>query len=208
MNVASVTTTEWAVRQTAKIGHVRGSRWPASPACTCVSVRRIGIARPRRLPGVRRRLPRHVRRRVRRGYVLPALAHTEPGYVNDVLAAAVGGTSAGDIGAMQTLFDLIGRGLPGRRPAVRHRAVPRPRPGPLGRRAARPRHRSATLATAVLPRVVRRPFAVPTGVALIGLGVSLWRDQRQDRRRRRRRPGPRPRRCHRPSGDAAPTSSG
>jgi hypothetical protein len=31
----------------------------------------------------------------------------------------------------------------------------------------------------VLPESFNRPFAVPTGVALIGLGVSLWRDQRR-----------------------------
>jgi hypothetical protein len=30
----------------------------------------------------------------------------------------------------------------------------------------------------VLPQSFDRPFAVPTGVALIGLGISLWRDQR------------------------------
>jgi hypothetical protein len=38
---------------------------------------------------------------------------------------------------------------------------------------------SATVALAVLPASFDRPFAVPTGIALIGLGVSLWRDQRQ-----------------------------
>src|SRR5262249_62434456 len=37
----------------------------------------------------------------------------------------------------------------------------------------------SALALAVLPESVNRPFAVPTGVALIGLGVSLWREQRQ-----------------------------
>ena len=31
------------------------------------------------------------------------------------------------------------------------------------------------LALAVLPDAFNRPFAVPTGIALIGLGVSLWR---------------------------------
>jgi len=36
----------------------------------------------------------------------------------------------------------------------------------------------ATLALKVLPQSFNRPMAVPTGVALIGLGISLWRDQR------------------------------
>ncbi|HEY5846632.1 MAG TPA: hypothetical protein VIT42_07580, partial [Microlunatus sp.] len=35
----------------------------------------------------------------------------------------------------------------------------------------------ATAALAVLPEAFNRPMAVPVGVALIGLGVSLWRDQ-------------------------------
>ena len=35
-----------------------------------------------------------------------------------------------------------------------------------------------TLSLAVLPEAFNRPMAVPTGLALIGLGVSLWRDQR------------------------------
>ena len=36
----------------------------------------------------------------------------------------------------------------------------------------------ATAALAVLPESFNRPMAVPEGVALIGLGISLWRDQR------------------------------
>jgi hypothetical protein len=31
----------------------------------------------------------------------------------------------------------------------------------------------------VLPESFSRPFAVPTGIALIGLGVSMWRRERQ-----------------------------
>ena len=37
----------------------------------------------------------------------------------------------------------------------------------------------ATLALRVLPHSFERPLAVPVGVALIGLGISLWRDQRR-----------------------------
>src|SRR3954470_8895056 len=36
--------------------------------------------------------------------VLPHLAPTEPAYVNDVLAAAAGGTPGGDIGGVQVLL--------------------------------------------------------------------------------------------------------
>ncbi len=36
----------------------------------------------------------------------------------------------------------------------------------------------ATAALAVLPEAFNRPMAVPEGIALIGLGVSLWRTTR------------------------------
>jgi hypothetical protein len=36
----------------------------------------------------------------------------------------------------------------------------------------------SVLALAALPESFSRPFAVPTGIALIGLGVSLWRNER------------------------------
>jgi hypothetical protein len=36
----------------------------------------------------------------------------------------------------------------------------------------------ATAALAVLPEAFNRPLAVPEGIALIGLGVSLWRNSR------------------------------
>ena len=38
---------------------------------------------------------------------------------------------------------------------------------------------TSALALAALPESFSRPFAVPTGVALIGLGISLWRDERR-----------------------------
>ena len=37
----------------------------------------------------------------------------------------------------------------------------------------------STLALSVLPESFNRPLAVPTGIALICLGTSLWRDQRR-----------------------------
>ena len=36
----------------------------------------------------------------------------------------------------------------------------------------------ATLANPMLPQINQRLFALPTGVALVGLGYSLWREQR------------------------------
>ena len=52
---------------------------------------------------------------------------------------------------------------------------------PAGPRPCSPSAPSATAALAVLPESFNRPLAVPTGIALIGLGVSLWRDAARGR---------------------------
>ncbi len=41
-------------------------------------------------------------------YVLPAIAETDPSYVNDVLTAATKGSATGDIGLMQSALDVSG----------------------------------------------------------------------------------------------------
>lgn len=109
--------------------------------------------------------------------VLPNLVDTQPGFVNDVVFAAAGGTPTGDIGALQTLFNLTGAGymLGGLLFAI---ALFRTRI--LARWAAALLAVSTvgTAALAVLPESFNRPMAVPEGIALIGLGVSLWRTQR------------------------------
>ena len=64
--------------------------------------------------------------------VLPAIAHSAPGYVNDVLAVATGGNATGDIGLMQLLSQLSGVGYVAGGPHLRHRAFPRQHPGPVG----------------------------------------------------------------------------
>ena len=38
----------------------------------------------------------------------------------------------------------------------------------------------ATVATSQLPELTQRLFAIPVGVALIGLGYSLWRSTRTE----------------------------
>ena len=107
--------------------------------------------------------------------VLPALAPTEPAYVNDVIVAAAGGTPAGDIGGMGSLLQVTG---------IAYLAggllfgIALFRTGVLARWAAAllALGTVATAALAVLPESFNRPMAVPVGVALIGLGVSLWRN--------------------------------
>jgi hypothetical protein len=109
--------------------------------------------------------------------VLPNLVHTEPGFVNDVVAAANGATTHGDIGGLQTLLSIAGAGyiLGGLLFGI---ALFRTRV--LARWAAALLAVStvATAALAVLPESFNRPLAVPEGIALIGLGVSLWRNPR------------------------------
>src|SRR5919112_4496033 len=92
--------------------------------------------------------------------------------------AAAGNSPEGDIGALQTLFNVAGVGyivgglLFG---------IALVRTGVLARWAAALLAIStvATAALAFLPDAFSRPFAVPEGIALIGLGVSLWRNHRE-----------------------------
>jgi hypothetical protein len=111
--------------------------------------------------------------------VLPNLVHTQPGFVNDLVVAAAGGTPTGDIGGLQTVFDLAGAGyiLGG---LIFGIALFRTRI--LARWAAALLAVSTvgTAALAVLPDSFNRPLAVPEGIALIALGVSLWRNPRDD----------------------------
>jgi hypothetical protein len=109
--------------------------------------------------------------------VLPTLARSEPGYVNDVLAVATGGQAAGDIGLILPLslasgITYIGGGL--------LFGIALFRAGILARWAAAllAVGALATVAIPLLPQINERLFAIPTGVALVGLGYSLWRDQR------------------------------
>ena len=110
--------------------------------------------------------------------ILPTVARLNPGYVQDVLDAAMGGSPSGDVGHLNELFLITGIGysigglLFG---------IALFRAGVLARWASLLLAYGTTsaLALAVLPDSFSRPFAIPTGVALIGLGVSLWRDQRR-----------------------------
>jgi hypothetical protein len=108
---------------------------------------------------------------------LPALTHTAPQFVNDVVAANEGGTPTGSIGHLQVLFNITGAtymlgGLVFGIALFRARVLARWAAVLLAASTV------GTAALAVLPASFNRPMAVPEGVALIGLGISLWRDQR------------------------------
>ena len=107
--------------------------------------------------------------------VLPSLVDSEPGFVNDVVAAATGGVANGDIGGLQILFGLMGAGIivGG---VVFGIALFRARVLARWAAALLAVSTGALAALAVLPESFNRPLAVPVGVALIALGVSLWRN--------------------------------
>jgi hypothetical protein len=112
-------------------------------------------------------------------YVMPEIAEPNAGYVNDIIAADTGrGTVEGDIGAMQTVIQLRGAAyLAG---------------GLLFGIALYRAHVLARWAAALLavggvisvvlslmPDALYRLLAFPNGIAMIGLGYSLWRTTRE-----------------------------
>jgi hypothetical protein len=110
-------------------------------------------------------------------FVLPTLAASEPGFVNDVLAVATSGTPISDIGPLQILiqgggFAYVVGGLIFGIALFRANVLARWAAALLSVGAV------AILATSQLPELTQRLFAIPVSVALIGLGFSLWREQR------------------------------
>ena len=110
-------------------------------------------------------------------FVLPFLAASQPGFVNDVLAVATSRPPVGDIGPLQIFIQgggfayIVGSIIFG---------IALFRAGILARWAAALLSVGgvAILATFVLPELIQRLFAIPVSVALVGLGYSLWREQR------------------------------
>jgi hypothetical protein len=110
-------------------------------------------------------------------FVLPTIAASQPGYVNDVLAVATSGTPNGDIGPLLILikgggFAYVLGGIIFGIALFRANVLARWAAALLSAGAL------AILATAVLPELTQRLFAFPVSVALVGLGYSLWRVQR------------------------------
>jgi hypothetical protein len=108
---------------------------------------------------------------------LPVLAHIAPAYVNDLLAVATSSTPVGDVGLFSALntvagLALVGGGLAFGIAVFRAHVLTRWPAALLAVGVV------ATLAIRLLPQVNERLFAVPIGVALVGLGVALWWEQR------------------------------
>jgi len=106
-------------------------------------------------------------------FVLPTVAETNPGYVNDVLKAASGRGEYGDIGTLATVFQvqgvaylagslLFGIGLYRAHVLARWATVLLAVSG------------IASVALVLMPDAYYRFLAYPNGIAMIGLGYSLW----------------------------------
>lgn len=109
--------------------------------------------------------------------VLPTVARTAPDYVSGVVAVATNSSSTADLGLFTTLSLVVAVGyLIGGLVF----GIALFRAGVLARWAAALLAVAAvaTMAIPLLPMVNQRLFAVPDGIALIGLGWSLWRVQR------------------------------
>ena len=109
-------------------------------------------------------------------FVLPSIAHSAPAYVSNAIATATNGTVTGDIGLIKSAILINGLtyvagGFIFGIALFRARVLARWASALLAVGSL------ATIATGVVPQY-ERLFAFPTGVALVGLGWSLWRAQR------------------------------
>lgn len=106
--------------------------------------------------------------------VLPSLVETSPDYVADVVAAGTGGEATGDIGlfTVANLVSGVGYLLGG---LVLGVALFRARVLARWASALLAVGTVTTAAGPLLPLWADRLLAFPTGIALVGLGVSLWR---------------------------------
>ena len=111
-------------------------------------------------------------------FVLPILATSQPGYVNDVLAVATQWHTRSATSARCGIL-INGAGFAYIAGGILF-GIALFRAGILARWAAAllAVGAVATIATSQLPELTQRLFAIPVSVALIGLGYSLWREQR------------------------------
>jgi hypothetical protein len=111
-------------------------------------------------------------------FVMPTVADLNAGYVNDVIAATTGGSPTGDIGALATMtkvqgFAYLAGGLLFGIALFRARILARWATALLAVGGL------ASAGLSMMADAFYRLLAFPTGIAMIGLGVSLWLGQRQ-----------------------------
>lgn len=111
-------------------------------------------------------------------FVLPTVAASDPGYANDVIAATTGGSPVGDIGALATVAQVqdiayLAGGLIFGIALFRARVLARWATVLLAVGGG------VSAALSMMPDAFYRLLAFPNGIAMIGLGVSLWLVQRK-----------------------------
>jgi hypothetical protein len=121
-------------------------------------------------------------------FVLPAIADTNPAYVNDAIAVAHGRTPVGDIGCWATVIQLqvlgyLAGGLLFGIALYRARVLVRWAAALLAVSGL------VTVALSVMPDALYRFLAWPNGIAMVGLGYSLWQARAPAHRRRPQRRG-------------------
>lgn len=183
LDAAFATTTEYAVRETAKLLFAA----LALAGITGMYLRQVGPAGVLGLLGhllFGTGLLLVLSVQVLGLGVLPSLAAVDPGFVDDVLAVAGGGTATGDVGLFAVLGAVSGiaytaGGLLFGIALFRANVLARWAAALLAVGAL------ATAAIPLLPMVNPRLFAIPVGIALAGLGYSLWSTTRRSGSRTR-----------------------
>lgn len=109
--------------------------------------------------------------------VMPLVASVDPSYVNDVIAAATGGTPSGDIGLLQVVykvqdFGYLAGGLVFGIALFRANVLARWASALLAVGGV------VTIALSIMPDAFYRLLALPNGIAMVALGYSLWRTTR------------------------------
>ena len=173
LDVTSVDTTEWVIRNTAKMAF-------AALALTGITgmylrqVKEMGVLGFVSYVLLSTGYLLIVSTAFVAGYVLPSLAETDPDYVNGVLAAAGGGTATSDIGLIEYALAAEGvtylaGGLLFGVALFRARILTRWGSALLAAGAV------FTVSLSVLPENFYRLLAYPNALALMVLGYSLWR---------------------------------
>jgi hypothetical protein len=111
-------------------------------------------------------------------FILPTVAGSDPAYVDDLIAAGRGDSVVGDIGLFAVVqkvqdFGYFAGGLVFGIALYRARVLARWASLLLAVGGV------VTVALAMMPDAFYRLLAFPNGIAMIGLGVSLWLTQRR-----------------------------